>query len=70
MSFNGDEDFDYLADEGDMANVMDDEMFGDSFEKDRVKVDDDYELVSLLSAWLLHAQLLGFLICFYISCFQ
>ncbi|KAL0924469.1 hypothetical protein M5K25_005300 [Dendrobium thyrsiflorum] len=46
MSFNGAEDFDYVADEGDMANVMDGEMLGDSFERDRVEVEDDYEVLT------------------------
>lgn len=66
MSFNGGEDFDYMVDEGDMANVMDDEVFGDSSDRERVEVKDDYELVRLLSAWLL----LGFLICFCNSWFE
>ncbi|XP_020584425.1 uncharacterized WD repeat-containing protein C2A9.03-like isoform X1 [Phalaenopsis equestris] len=46
MSFNGGEDFDYSAYEVDLANAMDDEMFGDSFGRDRVEDKNDYELLT------------------------
>ncbi|PKA61298.1 U4/U6 small nuclear ribonucleoprotein PRP4-like protein [Apostasia shenzhenica] len=46
MSVDGGEDFDYMVDEGDMTNVMDDEMYGDFFDRARVEAEYQYDLLT------------------------
>ncbi|KAG0459907.1 hypothetical protein HPP92_023035 [Vanilla planifolia] len=46
MSIDGGEDFDYMADDGDIANVMVDEVHGGFFDRDRVEVNVDYDLLT------------------------
>lgn len=46
MSIDGGEDLDYMADEGDLANEVEDEMLDEPFVRDRVEVEDDYGLLT------------------------
>ncbi|KAK8959175.1 hypothetical protein KSP40_PGU016015 [Platanthera guangdongensis] len=46
MSIDEGDEFDYMVDEDDMANLMDDEMLDDAFGRDRVEAEDDYELLT------------------------
>ncbi|PKA57780.1 Katanin p80 WD40 repeat-containing subunit B1 like [Apostasia shenzhenica] len=46
MSINGGDDFDYMVDDGDVPNVMDDEMYEDFFNRHSIEAEYEFDLLT------------------------